>query len=225
MKTYKTLSKRKKEYIDLFNSMYEGYSIPCEEDIYIDFASDGDVIVSVIGILPLGDEVEVFGITKPGYTGVGHFKRLLAKAKRMLEGKIVIYTLAPSTKPKATPYSSHYLMQFKREDISIPSTPIEYSANMRKHMLTLYKSNGERKESLGHLKFTEEGSLGIFIYQVYIKKGFRHMGYGKILLNYLISTTEYDRYTLEVTGENIPAFELYKKLGFKIIDSIIYYRL
>jgi GNAT superfamily N-acetyltransferase len=71
----------------------------------------------------------------------------------------------------------------------------------------------------GHLDYEDKLWLGMFISDLQISKG-----YGKIILNHLISKANQDIY-LTVDKENISAVNLYLKSGFRIYDQTkqIYY--
>ena len=57
------------------------------------------------------------------------------------------------------------------------------------------------------------------ITDVLIYEKYRRNGYSKVLLDYIINSTNYNRYLLEVSVNNDIAISLYKKYDFKIIST------
>lgn len=61
------------------------------------------------------------------------------------------------------------------------------------------------------------------IYGTYVKPNFRSCGIGKLLMlriiNELKTISSITKIRIEVNAHNLPAFELYKKLGFKVIGK------
>ena len=67
----------------------------------------------------------------------------------------------------------------------------------------------------------ETGFIGIDL--LCVKRDYQKKGIGKLLLNYCIENCKklgFKRFYLHVATTNLPAFNLYKKLGFKISETI-----
>ena len=79
---------------------------------------------------------------------------------------------------------------------------------------------------VGNLKLTAF-DMTACIHDVEIKEKFRRNGYGfRLLTSALIDIFEkYERVILHVTKENLPAYRLYQKIGFKILEELDYYEL
>ena len=65
----------------------------------------------------------------------------------------------------------------------------------------------------------------VYFYGFEIKSSFRRMGYGQQFLDAMIAllSNRYRRMTLQVSSQNVPALELYKKTGFPITETLSYY--
>lgn len=64
----------------------------------------------------------------------------------------------------------------------------------------------------------------LFLSKIYVKKGFRNLGFGKSAFSYIIKHAEksgYKRIILTVKKTNENSINAYKKWGFKIIDSVV----
>ncbi len=57
------------------------------------------------------------------------------------------------------------------------------------------------------------------ILHIYINKKYRNQNKALLLIDYILSDTDIETIILEVNVNNIPAINLYKKLGFKIINT------
>ena len=57
------------------------------------------------------------------------------------------------------------------------------------------------------------------ITDVLIYEKYRSKGYSKVLLDYIINNTKYNRFLLEVSVNNEVAISLYKKYAFKKIST------
>ncbi len=64
---------------------------------------------------------------------------------------------------------------------------------------------------------TEFGKPCIWIEDLYIKEGYRGLGLGNILLNFISEKYPNSIFRLEVEEENERAIKLYKKCGFDIL--------
>lgn len=68
---------------------------------------------------------------------------------------------------------------------------------------------------------TEAGGLAVLLEDLYLDETCRGKGLGSKFIQFIES--EYPsakRFRLEVAGENIRAIDLYKKLGYKILDYV-----
>lgn len=77
---------------------------------------------------------------------------------------------------------------------------------------------------IGSCRVFPSGNAAI-IHDVEILETFRNKGYGYTLLTQVITELfdKYDTIILHVTKENLPAYNLYKKLGFHITEKLEYY--
>lgn len=65
----------------------------------------------------------------------------------------------------------------------------------------------------------------VYFYGFEIKESFRRRGYGQHFLTAMIEllSKDYRRITLQVSSQNTPAVNLYKKTGFHITETLSYY--
>lgn len=79
---------------------------------------------------------------------------------------------------------------------------------------------------VGHVFISDSGST-VCIHDVEIYEKYRGNGYGykliMTILNYIFK--KYSQVLLHVTKDNIPAHNLYKKVGFKTLETLEYYLL
>ena len=64
----------------------------------------------------------------------------------------------------------------------------------------------------------------VFLSKLYIDKHYRHKGYGKLLYEDCVKYTldnNLNKIYLTVNKHNTSSFEIYKHLGFKVIDSVV----
>ena len=79
---------------------------------------------------------------------------------------------------------------------------------------------------VGHLEIIAFDMMAC-IHDVEIEEKFRRNGYGYRLLSSALHDIfqKYDSVILHVTKENTPAYQLYKKAGFRILEELDYYEL
>lgn len=74
-------------------------------------------------------------------------------------------------------------------------------------------------EIIGYTGFKKDGSR-MFLSKLYVKKEYRGMGVSRIMLNEIIKcSSDMDGIYLTVNKYNYNTIEIYKHMGFKIIDS------
>lgn len=105
--------------------------------------------------------------------------------------------------------SSKYFKYFNRRDVSV----------IQQHVLTvLILDDNENPISYGHLDFDE----GILWLGICVLDSLVGMGYGRYIMDYLIKYADRENIkeiTLKVNTQNILALSLFKKYGFKIVDT------
>lgn len=100
-------------------------------------------------------------------------------------------------------------------DISYLNTLSSYNItfNAFSHILIYVKDN----EILGFLDYSKMYE-NMEINYIYVKEEYRKKGVATELLNYMITTNNFNNITLEVNIKNLNAINLYKKFDFKIIN-------
>ncbi len=82
----------------------------------------------------------------------------------------------------------------------------------------------EQGEILGYFGVSSKNHNYMFLSKLYIKKEFRHLGYGKKVFEEIKSLTKifgYNKIQLTVNKYNKNTINAYLKYGFKIIDSVV----
>ncbi len=64
----------------------------------------------------------------------------------------------------------------------------------------------------------EAGGKVIWFDELFVKLRYRGLGFGSKFFEYIFANLPAARYRLEVEKENLPAVNLYKKLGFKFLQ-------
>ena len=79
---------------------------------------------------------------------------------------------------------------------------------------------------IGELSFSISNTT-VCIHDVEVYEKFRRQGYGTQFLSAVLSDIfeKYETVILHVTKENLPAYQLYKKLNFQILEELDYYEL
>lgn len=100
-------------------------------------------------------------------------------------------------------------------DISYLNTLSSYNITLNafSHILIYAKDN----EILGFLDYSKMYE-NMEINYIYVKEEYRKKGVATELLNYMITTNNFNNITLEVNTKNLNAINLYKKFDFKIIN-------
>lgn len=81
----------------------------------------------------------------------------------------------------------------------------------------------EDDKIIGFTEYIKEENR-VFLSKLYLDKNYRHKGYGRILFDDCVRYTKdnnLDKIYLTVNKYNTPSFEIYKHLGFKVIDSVV----
>lgn len=100
-------------------------------------------------------------------------------------------------------------------DISYLNTLSSYNITLNafSHILIYVKDD----EILGFLDYSKMYE-NMEINYIYVKEEYRKKGVATELLNYMITTNNFNNITLEVNTKNLNAINLYKKFDFKIIN-------
>lgn len=79
-----------------------------------------------------------------------------------------------------------------------------------------------KKIGIFNMNYTENG---VFLYGLGIKNSFKRKGYGEEIMNFALKKAfeKGKKAILDVDSDNMPAYNLYKKLGFKIDFQADYY--
>lgn len=80
-----------------------------------------------------------------------------------------------------------------------------------------------RKE--GEVHFAPYNADTLYLYGLLVYDSFRGKGFGETIMRAAEAFTEgpYKSILLQVSGNNIPAYSLYKKLGYEVFEQISYY--
>ena len=80
----------------------------------------------------------------------------------------------------------------------------------------------EENVGIFNMNYTEDG---VFLYGLGIRNSFKRKGYGEEIMNFALKKAfeKGKRAILDVDSDNMPAYNLYKKLGFKIDFQADYY--
>lgn len=203
------------------------------------FLTENDRLVSFIGIMPVNEtDVELTAYTNPSFRHQGHFTFLLENVMKELSQSSVrhIFSEQKLTFPFIKNVFSHaeYLMQLPYKGYRSAPKPadgielLEYSRENDNDTEYIYILT-EKKTALGLLKLTcEKGSETACLHHVQIRKPCRHKGYGTLLVSHALHSFLQEKncdMILHVTSTNTAAIRLYQNLGFRIIQSLDYYRL
>ncbi|MBE5965162.1 MAG: GNAT family N-acetyltransferase [Lachnospira sp.] len=193
-------------FYDLDEYIYDIYFIAYEEDS----------IVSVISLFYEESKVFVTAFTKKEYRKKGYFKALMESVCKNVKklGITELYSQDEAAAKLGFEYAySEYLMSF---DKFYNQKLKGIKANSDK----IYISEGRKR--LGELSYYV-GEHFVTIYDVEIYFKYRGQGFGKKLMQGAIDyiyTNLKKPVILHVSGENVTAFNLYKKLGFLVKEEL-----
>ena len=204
-----------------------------------DSETSGDFFVlcytgsELIGFLSYfnADVPEISGIVHPKFRRQKVFSHMFETVENKLMNKEIVFSgreLYPGFTKTAlslggsNPYHE-YLLKWNKKTIFSGNLGILYDSS----------SAGQYRDfdfwinecQVGHCSlFTDSAAVNIF--DVYIEPEFRGLGYGKAMLNRLlshISGQSNKNIILQVSEKNKPACNLYFTNGFEVIDSVLYY--
>lgn len=205
------------------------------------FLTENGVLVSFIGIMPVNEtDVELTAYTFPPFRHQGHFTFLLENVMKELEQTCccLIFSEEKLLFPfiKNIPSHTEYFMGLSYEECR--SCPEPAAAAGSKLLEYTRQNDGETEYiyvltqhgiALGLLKITcETDSKTACLHHVQIRRPYRQKGYGTLLVSHGLHCFWQQKNcdtVLHVTSTNTAAVHLYQKLGFRIIQSLDYYRL
>lgn len=191
----------------------------CNDDIFI-LSYEQDILTGFLYFFA-GDIPEVSVYVHPDYRRQGIATALFKKLRRkncVLTGKDdnIGFTEFAAAMGYRNQYHE-YLMEYNHST--------SYSSDCICHMrsddtFTLCKDN----EEVADCHIYEEANT-INIYDIYVEPEYRHQGLGKMLLSSVLCelSATGKRIILQVSERNIPAYRLYTSLGFKIVESVLFF--
>lgn len=196
------------------------------------YATENNKLVGFIGIsLVDGNEIEICGFVLPQYRNLKIASHLLEMVFDDYEDfKITIPITSDNSLGKhfLKSYDAKYettecIMELNKHDYHFRCDEIKLSTsfNQQTIIFTAYADNNE----VGVACVYNDNTFIIHNVEIYEK--YRGMKYGQKLLHSLLveQFKHSDKATLHVTKENVPAFNLYTKLGFTISRQLEYYSL
>ncbi len=200
------------------------------------YLTEHNCLVSFVGIMPVNENsVELTAYTFPSYRHQGHFTFLLENVMKELTKASCCHIFSEQMLDfpfiKNIPSHAEYLMQLTYRDYTAVSKPAAFDTKLLEYHCeteSVYVLT-EGKNAVGLLKLTcEKNSKTACIHHVQIRKKYRHKGYGTLLVSHTLDSFLQKKncdMVLHVTSTNTAAVHLYQKLGFRIIQSLDYYRL
>lgn len=147
------------------------------------------------------------------------------------EYSIQISILGNNTIGKA--FLDVYEFEYASTECKMVLNKASFKSTYQENLLKLISE--EDNSSITYRAMISDSSIGVcmvfpsgntaIIHDVEILEAFRNKGYGYTLLTQVLAELfdKYDTIILHVTKENLPAYKLYKKLGFYITEELEYY--
>lgn len=225
--------------------------IPEDGSYYLFTCNEEDFPVSCLVVCEVQDMWECYAFTHPDYRKNGLFTRLLKKVCKMAEEKECdLVFLTDEKSPSALAaikalemnfWYSEYQMNWKKssplpdslpQDILLQKTSIKEEGRKSwlylafpafKHPQT-HKICQTSSAPLGSCRILPWGDFRFYLYHLEIKTEERGKGWGEKLLNaVLLELPQNSAVTLQVSSDNLPALNLYKKTGFQITEILSYF--
>ncbi|MBQ6335511.1 MAG: GNAT family N-acetyltransferase [Erysipelotrichaceae bacterium] len=88
----------------------------------------------------------------------------------------------------------------------------------------IFKLVMNNDEICGFCEYKPEEDGRLFLSKLYAHKAYRHQGLGRLMFEDVLAYARengYKKIYLTVNKGNIPSYEIYLHLGFKVIDSVV----
>ena len=187
----------------------------CNNDIFI-MAYDKSTLTGFLYCFD-NDISELSVYVHPEYRRQGIATRLFKKLPEneyILSGKNTDFA-------KSLGFTDKY-HEFLMEHDPSESTLSDCPCHTKSDNIFLYSENNT--EIANCSIFEEEHTINI--YDIYVEPDYRNRGYGRKLLTSVLKelTATGKRIILQVSELNTPAYRLYVSLGFKVVDSVLFFR-
>lgn len=207
---------------------------------------DGKLVSMVFLFFPEDSVCECGAYTEPGHRRRGYFAELLEEALAFVEAyeesrqlDVDFCFLTDGNSPDAMAVigalGAEYWYSEYSMSLELPGAetgPAAAVHSTRSALSTLSISEAEENlytaalngQPIGVCMIIPSGDT-VYFYGFEIKSSCRRMGYGQQFLDAMIAllSSRYRRMTLQVSSQNVPALELYKKTGFRITETLSYY--
>lgn len=211
-----------------------------ESDSFYFLGYEDGLLISALALYRAGQFYECTAATSPSERKKGRFSALLSEAEDHFPDTDFLF-LTDGCSPSAALVLSHLGCELEHSDClmeqdlsAIPSKNLPLSSLPSGY--TLEKADSEDGAGVCYTvrcSSVPAGECSVFstggsacIWGVFVEEAFRRKGLGTALvvsvLNDLSSKT-YKTVLLHVDGDNLPAISLYKKSGFQITRTILYY--
>lgn len=211
-------------------------SSPLDADhFYLFWENDGS-LVSAIGVY-LDDEIpECRGFTRPDCRRQGYFRQLLHMLVKDFKGSPLIFSADPQSGDALRTLEAigarlayqEYAMglELKKElppFQSLSSLTLSFSRDPKEPDLVNVAAS--RKKNVGSCRLIFQNHTAC-LFSFEIRPALRGQGLGYAFLCRLIDelrSMDIHTLNLQVSGQNLPALNLYKKTGFRVWDTLSYY--
>ena len=244
IKSFEQTEQLKNKIKKLYNTCTKHYTV--KQPFFIDteydrsselpwlyYSTKADAIQGFLSVYPIDNynvEFCLFVLPKASRQGIG------TKLFSMMASDFSDYALQGSLVPdnnigKAFSQKMGFVlsstecsMKLLKSDFNFSGTPIPI--NVEKSGESLIITGLLQGKEIGQVCISDSGST-VCIHDVEIYEQFRRKGYGYQLLGTILTTVfkKYNEAILHITKDNYPAYRLYKKLGFSIVESLDYYEL
>lgn len=196
------------------------------------YAKNNDEIVSFIGVFSVSPiEIELCGFTLPDFRNKKIASTLLEMIFDDYSNCKIIIPIRSSSQP-AKMFLESYDASYENTECIMELSKGNYASKKTLSNIKI-QWNNEDDTYYAYLNNTEIGKVSVYKDKIYtinnveIYQTYRGKGYGKTMVDEVINLLleECSKIILHVTKENLPAFNLYKTLGFKVIDQLEYYSL
>lgn len=195
------------------------------------YATADSKIVGFISIYIIDSyNVEICGFVLPQYRRQGIASHLFAMMVTDFDEMSYTLSMAPDNdfgkafvdKMGFTYCSTECSMQLKKDQHILFKDTL--SLNPEKRDDEIFVRGLIDGKEIGHSTISVFDNI-VCIHDVEVHENFRGNGYGYRLISTLLNHIfeKYDSAILHVTKENEPAYRLYKKVGFEIIEELEYY--
>ena len=225
------------------------YELPESKNPYVYLMyNDKDQLIAYLGYVAIDDNnIEMCITVDPDYRRQKIATNLFLRLVAEYETKSFSIAIDPDNttakhfleKIGFTYSSTEAAMQLSKEDFSFDAEPIElksenYISENDENMIpqTIYPSNTLKitgivdGEEVGYL-YISYAEVCFALFDIEIKENYREMGYGNRLLQTALKDAfkHANTVVLHVSSNNIPAINLYQKIGFKTSQKVDMYEL